>query len=128
MIRTRNVAFWSSLPSQVRPHGSLVAPRLYVVTPTLATAIDLAAVQLAPASHDSWAQIWLVPELLFRPRSARTWIPLTAETRAGTPSPKSQKRWRSLPASVQLTVVFVPVLASVATLPSTTHALAGAVS
>ena len=120
--RTRKLAFESSEPSRVRPHVSLVAPRLSVATPRLVTAIDLAAVHVVPPSHESWAQSWLVPLLLFRPTSARTWMPPTALTVAGTPRLKPQKRWRSLPASVQTRLVFVPVLASVATEPSVTQA------
>ncbi len=57
------------------------------------------------------------PRLLFCPTSARTWIPAMDDAVAGTPSPKSQNRWASLPASVQLRFVFVPVFASVAMPP-----------
>ena len=63
-------------------------------------------------------------ELLFCPTSARTWIPTMDDAVAGTPSPKSQNRWASLPASVQLRFVFVPVFASVAMPPPAAQALA----
>src|SRR4051794_11472305 len=89
------------------------------------TAIDFVAVQVVPASHDSWTHSRFVPVVAFKPLSARTWSPPIDSRFVGTPSVKSQYRWRSFPPSVQLVDVFVPLLVSVATAAFVVQPFAG---
>src|SRR5262249_37850261 len=128
MSRTRKFAFEKLALAHVRPHVSVGPPRTYDAEMVVNAADAWGVVQVVPPSQDSCAQICAFEPLLpFRATSCPS-IPLTDVSVAGTPRPKSHQRWRSLPASVQLRELFVPVLVSVATAASVAQALAGVVS
>ena len=107
-MRTRKLAFESCAPVHVRPQVSAAPPRRVGRRADAAEARRLGRRPARAAIPRQLDADPARPRVVVQPDVGADLDPAIDDAVAGTPSPKSQNRWASLPASVQPRLVFVP--------------------